>query len=546
MDYKKEIIKLLEKELKIKDIILEVPPSNFGDYSFPCFKLQNSNDKAKELANKIKANFLDKIEARGPYLNFFINKKHLAENTIKQILKEKENYGKGKEGNGKKIVIDMSSPNIAKPFGIGHLRSTIIGNSLANIFSKLGYKVIKINYLGDWGTQFGKLMLGYKKFGNEKELKKNPIKHMYELYVKVNSDESLENEAREWFKKLENGDREALTLWKKFKELSLKDFNKIYRLLNIKFDIISGESFYNKKMNKTIEELKEKKLLEESEGALIVDLKKYDLGVCLIQKSDGTTLYATRDLTAAIDRHNKYKFLKMIYEVGSEQKLHFKQVFKILDLIGYKWAKDCVHIEHGFYLDKDGKKLATRKGKSIFMEDIINETIELAKKTIQHKNPKLRNKEEIAKKIAVGAIFYGDLKNNRVNDSIFDIEKFLDFEGDTGPYLQYSYVRACSVLDKSKKKITKFNIINLEDKEIELIKKLAEFPDVIRNSYNNYSPNVIANYAFKLAQTFSEFYQCCKVIGSNEEQQRLAIVQAFKFVMKNSLNLLGIDVIEEM
>ena len=341
----------------------------------------------------------------------------------------------------------MSSPNIAKPFGIGHLRSTIIGNSISEIQKKLGYKIIKINYPGDWGTQFGKMIIGYKVFGNAEELKKNPIKHMLEIYVKANSEE-FEQQARDEFLKLEQGDKESLKLWKMFKDLSFKEFNKLYEIMGIKFDVVSGESFYNKKMLEVMNELEKKGLLKESEGAKIVDLNEYNLGVCLIQKSDGATLYATRDIAAAMDRYQKYKFDKMIYEVGQEQKLHFQQFFKVLELLGNKWAKDCVHVYHGLYLDKDGKKFATRKGKTVFMEDILNETIFLAEKTITEKNPELKNKEEVARKVAIAAIFYGDLKNNRTNDMIFDIDNFLEFEGNTGPYLQYSYARASSILKK--------------------------------------------------------------------------------------------------
>ncbi|MDD5149096.1 MAG: arginine--tRNA ligase, partial [Flavobacterium sp.] len=444
---KKIIAKIISNELNKKENeiinLIEIPPnSEMGDFSFPCFHLAKDLKKnpvviSSELALQIQKNIpkeISEIKSIGPYLNFFIDKKILAENIIKKILKEKEKFGNSNEGKGKKIVVDMSSPNIAKPFGIGHLRSTIIGNSISEIYKKVGYKTIKINYLGDWGTQFGKIIVGYKKFGSAEKLKANPIKHLLEIYVKANQ-EKYEEESRQWFKKLEDGDKEATKLWKMFRELSLKDFEKIYKILGIKFDVISGESIYNKKMENTIQELKNKNLLVKSEGAFIIDLKKFNLGVALIQKTDGATLYATRDLTAAIDRFNKYKFSKMIYEVGAEQKLHFQQIFKILELLGYSWAKDCVHVSHGLYLDKDGKKFATRHGKTIFMEEILNETIELAKKTILIKNPKLKNKDDVAKKIALAAIFFGDLKNNRTNDIIFDIEKFLEFEGDTGPYL---------------------------------------------------------------------------------------------------------------
>ena len=541
-------LKLTIQEIEEK---IEIPPDSLmGDFAFPCFFLssklrKNPNEIAIKIKNEIKniPKDISEIKVSGPYLNFFVDKKILAVNLIKRVLKEKEKYGNSNEGKGKTIVIDMSSPNIAKPFGIGHLRSTIIGNSISNIAKSQEYKTIKINYLGDWGTQFGKIIVGYKKIGNDKELKKDSAKYMLKWYIEGNKKE-YEEDARKWFKKLEDGDKETLKLWKMFKDLSIKDFEKIYKILGVKFDVISGESFYNNKMDKTIKELKLKKLLEQSEGALVVNLDKYNLGVCLIQKTDGATLYATRDLTAAIERYDKYKLSKIIYEVGQEQKLHFQQVFKVLELMGYKFSKECVHASHGLYLDEDGKKFATRKGKTIFMEDILNETIEIAKKKIQEKNTDLKNKNEIARKIAIAAIFYGDLKNQRTNDIVFNIERFLDFDGNTGPYLQYSYARASSILRKAGKNTKKSKALN--EKEIALIKKINDFPEVVKKSYEHLFPNLIANYSFELAQKFNEFYHSCPVIGSENEQFRLKLVEAFRITIKKSLYLLGIEVMEEM
>ena len=541
-------LKLTIQEIEEK---IEIPPDSLmGDFAFPCFFLSSKLRKApNEIALKIKNEIknipkeISEIKVSGAYLNFFVDKKILAVNLIKKALKEKEKYGNSNEGKGKTIVIDMSSPNIAKPFGIGHLRSTIIGNSISNIAKSQEYKTIKINYLGDWGTQFGKIIVGYKKIGNDKELKKDSAKYMLKWYIEGNKKE-YEEDARKWFKKLEDGDKETLKLWKMFKDLSIKDFEKIYKILGVKFDVISGESFYNNKMDKTIKELKLKKLLEQSEGALVVNLDKYNLGVCLIQKTDGATLYATRDLTAAIERYDKYKFSKIIYEVGQEQKLHFQQVFKVLELMGYKFSKECVHTSHGLYLDEDGKKFATRKGKTIFMEDILNETIEIAKKKIQEKNTDLKNKNKIARKIAIAAIFYGDLKNQRTNDIVFNIERFLDFDGNTGPYLQYSYARASSILRKAGKNTKKSKALN--EKEIALIKKINDFPEVVKKSYEHLFPNLIANYSFELAQKFNEFYHSCPVIGSENEQFRLKLVEAFRITIKKSLYLLGIEVMEEM
>src|SRR3989338_3308721 len=407
--------------------LIEIPKdSSLGDYAFPCFSLsillkKNPVEIAKEISSDISSPDFENIQAVGPYLNFFLDRKHLASSVIQKILKERSKYGSSTLGKGKTIVIDLSAPNIAKPFGIGHLRSTIIGNAISNLAKSQGFKVIKINYLGDWGTQFGKLILGYKKFGDKTKLNKAPIQHLLEIYVQVNADPSLEQEARDWFKKLESGDKEAIQLWTLFKTLSLNEFEKIYALLGIRFDVISSESQYNQEMQLAMKEMEKKKLTEESDGAIIINLE--NLGVCLIQKSDGTTLYMTRDIAAATDRYKKYHFHKMIYEVGAEQKLHFQQLFSILELMGYSWSKQCVHVDHGLYLGTDGKKLATRKGKTIFMEEIFSETVSLAKEElIKRKKLPLKELEKRALSIARAAIFFGDLKNYRSNDSIFDIQ----------------------------------------------------------------------------------------------------------------------------
>jgi len=549
----KEIVKITKLKKEEIESLIEIPPSSeMGDYSIPCFSLAKSLKKnpveiAKELSSKIKSKDLEKVEAKGPYLNFFLNKDKLADETLRRILKEKDKYGSANIGRKKTIAIDLSAPNIAKPFGIGHLRSTIIGNSISNICSYLGYKPIKINYLGDWGTQFGKLIVAYKKFGDEKSLKKNPIRYLLDLYVKGN-DEQYESEAREWFKKLESGDKEAILLWKKFKELSLKEFEKIYSLLEIKFDVVSGESLYTDKMEAVVNDLEKKGILKESEGAKILDLEKFGLGVCLIKKSDGATLYATRDIAAAIDRYKKYKFSKMIYEVGQEQKLHFQQVFKILELLGYSWAGDCIHVYHGLYLDKDGKKFATRAGKTVFMSEVINEAISIAKSEISKREKISSNElEERAKKIALSAIIYGDLKNYRANDIVFDIERFLSFEGNTGPYLLYAYARAKSILRKAKfKRTANFKASSISQKEKEAISQLSDFPNAVYQAYNNLSPSTIANYAFQLAQSFNEYYHSEQVIGSEREQFKLVLVDSFSQVLKNSLHLLGIKTLEKM
>ncbi len=557
---KEQLSKHLSKSIPLtqKEILssIEIPPSpELGDYAFPCFTLskklkQSPNQIAKQLSKKIQTGkFLEKVEPKGPYINIFLNKIELAKQVLSSIKKQKEKYGSSNIGKNKKILIEMSSPNIAKPFGIGHLRSTIIGNSIANISSFLNYKTIKLNHLGDWGTPFGKIIAGYKKFGNPKKLNKEPIKHLYEIYVKASKEKEMEEPGKEYFKKLEQGDKETLKLWKKFKEISIKEFQKIYNLLNIKFDATSGESDYNKKMKTVLLQLESKKILEKSEGAEIINLEKYHLGIALIKKSDGTTLYSTRDLAAAIDRHKKYKFTEMIYEVGSEQKLHFKQIFKTLSLLGYAWAKDLTHVDHGLYLDKDGKKFATRKGKTVFMEEIIEETKQLAKKQIKKRDPMLSQKEldYRASKVALAAIFYGDLKNYRSNNIVFDINRFISFEGNTGPYLLYTYARAKSILKKSKNKPTKKSKVNkIENIEKNLIVQLAQFPEIVIQAYKTLSPNIIANYSHQIAQTFNEFYHSQKVIGSEQEAFRLALTDSFSQVLKNALNLLGINTIENM
>ncbi len=561
---KKQVVNILEKAIKELGVkmsgeeiekLIETPPSSeLGDYAFPCFVLAKQLKMAPhEIALEIRKNIktphftdFDDIQTNGPYLNFFVDRKDLARRIVWEAIGQKKSYGKSKIGKGKKILIEFSSPNIAKPFGIGHLRSTIIGNSIANISEFLGYKTIRLNYLGDWGTQFGKILLGYEKFGNESKLLKDPINHLLSVYVRANK-KQYEEEARQWFKRLEDGDRKAMMLWKIFRNLSLKEFEKTYKDLGIEFDVYSGESQYNKEIKLVIEELNKNGMLKKSKGAMGVGLSEYGLGFALIKKSDGTTIYLTRDIAAAISRYKKYKFSKMIYEVGQEQILHFKQLFKILELMGYKWSKDCVHVDHGFYLSKLGKKFATRKGKTVFMKDILEETKKFAKKEIQKRDKKIKKDalEERAHKIAIAAIFYGDLKNYRKSNIAFDIKKFVSFEGDTGPYILYSYARAGSILKKSTNK-AKFEIYDLDKKETDLVQKLSQFQETVVKAFNNMSPSVIANYSYDISKSFNEFYHSCPVIGSKEEPFRLALVEAFRIILRNSLGLLGIKTIEEM
>lgn len=538
---------------------IEIPPSvDKGDYAFPCFAIsrktkENPHFVALDIRKNIgtpKTTDFEDIQVQGGYINFFLNRKALAQKVIYDIISKRKKYGTKRSFPGfrKKIVIEYSSPNIAKPFGIGHLRSTIIGNAISNICETQGYKPIRINFPGDWGTQFGKLLLAFKKWGDTKKLEKDPIKYLERLYVRINNHPELEDESREWFKKLENGEKDAINNWRAFRELSLEEFKKIYNLLGMKFDYVSGESNHVNYSKKIIEQLKEKKLVKKNQEAYVIDLSKHGLGVVLIEKKDGTTLYITRDIAAAIKRYKKYKFEKMIYQVGNEQALHFKQLFKILELIGYDWSKKCVHSPHGLYLDTDKKKFSTRKGKTVYVEDLINETKEAAKKEIQSRVSSRITKtelEERAHKVAIAAIFYGDLKNTKNNNIVFDPKKFVSFEGDTGPYIQYSYARASSILRKTTNK-EPISINELKEKEIELVKKLYQYPEVLEKAFENLSPSFIATYVFNLSKTFNEFYHECPVIGDENESFRLGLVEAFRQVTRNSFSILGIEVLEEM
>jgi arginyl-tRNA synthetase len=531
--------------------LIEVPPrAEMGDFAFPCFGLSRVLKKSPiEIARDLGGKFSKKlakgisgVKVEGAYVNFFVDRIEFS----KKVLENFRSQVAGRRSQVKgKIVIDMSSPNIAKPFGVGHLRSTIIGNSLGKICEANGFEVVKINYLGDWGTQFGKIIMGWKKWGNEEELVKNPIDYLYKLYVRAN-DAEFDEESRVEFKKLEDGDKENLGLWKRFRELSLAEFNKIYDLLGVSFDVVSGESLYNDKMGAVIEELKEKKLLKEDEGARIVDLDEEGLGKVLIQKSDGASLYATRDLAMAIDRKKEYNFDRVIYEVGSEQGLHFRQVFGVLKKMGYSWANDLVHVAHGLYLDSDGKKFSTRRGKTVFMKDVLDEVVLKARENLAKREGVVGEElERRARVIALAAIFYGDLKNNREHNMVFDVDRFLEFEGDTGPYLLYSYARASSISRKVKKK-SSFDIVDIEDSEFKLLKKIDLFEDVVKKAYEDLAPNIIANYCFELAKDFNEFYHSCPVLGNESEGFRLKVVEAFRVTLGKGLDLLGIESIEEM
>ncbi|MEH7225754.1 arginine--tRNA ligase [Bacillus sp. JJ1566] len=555
--YADEISKQLQNVLTIDEVLKLIEKPKFqeqGDLAFPCFTLAKQYRKApaviaQEIAASIQGPLFEKVIAEGPYVNCFLNKQEVSKQILQTILTEGTNYGNHSFGIDEAITIDFSSPNIAKPFSMGHLRSTVIGNSIANIVEKCGYQPIRINHLGDWGTQFGKLIVAYKLWGNEKAVKANPITELLQLYVRFHSEAEtkpkLEDEARLWFKKLEDGDEEALSLWRWFREESLTEFSRIYSLLDVDFDSINGEAFYNDKMDKTIDMLNDQNLLSTSEGADVVDLSEENLPPCLIKKSDGATLYATRDVTAAIYRQVNYHFKKAIYVVGHEQSLHFKQIFLVLEKMGFEWAKDMVHVPFGFIL-KDGKKMSTRKGKIVLLEEVIEEAIGHAKQNIESKNPSLENKEEIAKMVGVGAIIFHDLKNERLNNIEFSLEEMLKFEGTTGPYVQYTHARACSILRKAADSDTP--TIGLSDTDSwSVVKLLMEFPAIIQRSMQLYEPSVIAKYLIELAQEFNKYYSHVKVLDEDKEMNdRIALVRSVTFVLKEGLRLLGIKAPEEM
>lgn len=537
---------------------LEIPPKQeMGDYAFPCFLLAKELRKAppqiaQDLSFNINHEYIEHVEVAGPYLNFFLAKQKTGHDIVMEVLNQKEKFGSLSIGNAKKISIDLSSPNIAKPFSMGHLRSTVIGNALANIMEKCGFTPIKINHLGDWGTQFGKLITAYKMWGNEERVKAEPIKELLALYVRFHEEAEktpeLEDKGRFWFKRLEDGDKEALSLWRWFRDESLKEFERIYQLMGIEFHSFNGEAFYNDKMDAVVEQLKEKKLLTESAGAMVVTLEEYESPPCLIKKSDGATLYATRDLAAALYRKSEYDFAKALYIVGGEQSLHFKQVFHVLKKMGYEWSKDMHHVPFGMML-KDGKKMSTRKGKVVLLEEVLQEAIKLAAQNIEERNPNLVDKEEVAKTVGVGAVIFHDLKNYRLNDVEFSLEAMLTFEGETGPYVQYTYARACSILRKGKVRAHRpFSYEAFEDdKAWAVLSLLMKFEGVIKHAYNQFDPSQIAKYIIDLAQAFNKYYGSVRFLDEDEQQQaRLQLVQAVKIVLKEGLSLLGLKAPEQM
>ena len=551
---KSELINKVAEILNVdKSLVkIEYPKDrSMGDYAIPCFQFAKELHKSPiEIANILKENLSYESNVVNGFLNIFMDKKEITKNVINKIITEKETYGNNSYGKDKNVVIEYSSPNVAKPFGMGHLRSTVIGQALNNISKKCGYNVTSINYLGDYGTQFGKLIYAYKRWGNEEELKKSPLSELKRVYVlfhqEAELDPSLDDEGRKWFKKLEDNDEEALNYWNWFKEESIKEFNKTYDLLNInKFDSYEGEAYYKDKMQPVIDELENKNLLKISEGATIIELD--DIPPALIKRSDGASLYITRDLAALFDRKKRYNFDEILYVVGNEQTLHFEQMKKIVDKMGYDFSDSVKHIGFGMLL-QDGKKMSTRHGKTVELMGVLNEAIELARKYILEKNPNIDNINEVSKKIGVGAVIFNDLKNYRINDIEFNLDDILKFEGTTGPYLQYTYARISSLLNNKQDKEISYSNIEINEDIWNLSWDLSKYEEVIISAKENNDPSLIAKYLLDLAADFNKFYAHERIITEdvNYTEFKLSLSEAVSIVIKDGLGLLNIDVIKQM
>jgi len=550
-----KVIEGLDQET-ILNLLEQPKSSDLGDIAFPAFSLAKIERKAPQaiaadIAEKIDASHFEKVVATGPYVNFFLDKSQISDQVIKSVIEAGADYGQQEEGQGANVTIDLSSPNIAKPFSVGHLRSTVIGDALSNIFRKMGYNTIKINHLGDWGKQFGLLMVAYKKWGSKEAVEANPIDELLKLYVRINAeienDPALDEEGRLWFKKLEDGDPEATELWQWFRDESLVEFNRIYKLLGVEFDSLNGEAFYNDKMDEAVQILEEKGLLKESKGASIVELDDVNLPPAMIKKSDGATLYITRDIATAIYRARTYNFVKNIYAVGQEQSNHFRQLKAVLKKMGFEWSDDMIHVDFGL-VTKNRQKLSTRKGNIILLEPTLQEAISRAKAQIEEKNPELENKEEVARAVGVGAVKFYDLKTDRRNGYDFDLEAMVSFEGETGPYVQYAYARIQSILRKANFTPSADVTYSLNDPESwEIIKLLQDFSRVVKRAAENYDPSLIAKYAINLAQAFNKYYAHTRILDeSPERDSRLALSYSTAVVLKEALRLLGVDAPEKM
>jgi len=571
VNFKEEIAKLIAEHiagLSAEEIhgMLEVPQaSNMGDYAFPCFKLAKTLRKAPpliaaDIAAKIEGSQLfEKVEQVNAYVNMFISKEELVRDVVCEVLNEGEDYGKSQVGQGKTVIVEFSSPNIAKPFHIGHIRSTVIGNAINKIYSAMGYKVVRINHLGDYGTQFGKMICAYRHWGNKEDVIKEPIKTLLHYYTKFHEEAEkhpeLNDEARQIFTRLEHGEEEETQLWQWFRDESLKEFSRVYKMLGIEFDSYAGESFYSDKMPAVVQMLKDKNLLEESQGAEIVDLTPYGLTPALITKSDGSSLYITRDIAAAIYRKKTYDFYKNIYVVASQQNLHFQQWIKIIELLGFDWAKDNIHVPFGLVSLEDGT-MSTRHGRVVFLEDVLNRAVEQTREIIREKGVNTDNVDETAKQVGIGAVVFQELSNNRIKDYVFSWDKVLDFNGETGPYVQYTYARAASVMRNAGREAAEkaLNCENIKVEHIigesayELAKLLYALPQVIIDAGEKYEPSVLTRHIVDIAQAFNRFYHDEHILTDNEEEKisKLSLVAATKTVLKNGLALLGIEAPERM
>lgn len=573
VNFKEEIAKLIAQQvegLESSEIeaMVEVPQdAKMGDYAFPCFKLAKTLRKAPPLIAKGIAAGLDgnplfeKVEQVNAYVNMFISKAEFVGDVLAEVLEQKDDFGKSNVGEGKKVIVEYSSPNIAKPFHIGHIRSTVIGNSIYKIYDALGYDVVRINHLGDYGTQFGKMICAYRHWGNKEDVIREPIKTLLSYYTKfhveVEEHPELDDEAREIFTKLEHGEKEETELWQWFRDESLKEFNRVYDMLGITFDSYAGESFYSDKMPRFVRELEEKGLMEESQGAHIVNLEEYGLGVALITKSDGSTLYITRDIAAANYRKETYDFYKNIYVVASQQNLHFAQWKKILQLMGYEWEKDCIHVPFGLVSLEEGT-MSTRHGRVVFLEDVLNKAVEKTREIIAEKNPDASEEaiDETAKTVGIGAVIFQELSNNRIKDYVFKWDKVLNFDGETGPYVQYTHARCASVLRKAGDDVVAkaaaadgLNCSYLcSDSAYELAKLLYKFPDVVKDAGEKYEPSIVTRHIVDMAQGFNRFYHDEHILTDNEEEKvaKVALVMAAKEAIKNGLALLGMKAPERM
>lgn len=564
IEFKQKVVELLAKEVPSLDReaieeLVEIPPNyHMGDYAFPCFKLAKELRKAppviaQEMAEKLSSPLFQTIEAKGPYVNFFVNREKFAETVLGEVLEKKEMYGSSTLGEGKTVIVEFSSVNIAKPFHIGHIRSTKIGHALYNIYNFLGFHAVAINHLGDYGKQFGLLITAFKLWGDRETIEKNPIPELLKLYVKINEekekDKKLDDEARLWFKKLEDGNQEATELWQWMRDVSLKEFRRVYDLLGIEFDSYTGESFYSDKMPVVIDEMEMKGMLQLSEGATIVDLEEHGMPPALIKKSDGSTLYMTRDIAAAKYRKEHYDFYKNIYVVGSEQRLHFRQWFKVVEMMGYDWVKDCVHVPFGLISLEEGS-MSTRLGRVVFLEDVLNQAVEKTKAIIEEKNPDLENKEEVAKQVGIGAVVFQELFNSRIKDYSFSWERTLSFEGETGPYVQYTYARACSILRKaefSQGEEIDYSCLN-DEASVNLIREIGDFPRHIVEAMEKNEPSSVTRAVVSLAKLFNTFYHENQILNAEEKTRlaRLQVVAATKQAIKNGLTLLGMGAPEKM